>query len=123
MTSALHLTIENAVCGSINGEKLKQVSLQEREDKLLSVVLKRKATHNDDRGRYKQSSDFRGLRDATHIALLAPVMLTQNQIYEVNIVSLGLMNGARGHIVAIIYDDQSGYPTHQVKLTVPRLRT
>jgi hypothetical protein len=96
LSKALHLTVENSVCGSINGAKLKAVSVQNKQDKKLNVILKCKATHNDDRARTKPASDFRNLRDVVHLCLLAPVMLIQNNIFGVNTVSLGLMNGARG---------------------------
>ena len=119
LVGALHLTIENSVCGAINGEKLKKISLQEKRDVKLKVVLRCKATHNDDRGRHKPASDFRNLRDSIHMALLAPVMLTQNQLYDVNTVSVGLMNGARGVIVAVLYNDQSGYPDGKQHCPMP----
>ena len=96
LSTALHLTVENSVCGSTNGAKLKAISLQHKSDQKLNVVLKCRATHTDDRGRMKSASDFRNLKDTVHLSLLAPVMLTQNIIFGVNTVSLGLMNGARG---------------------------
>jgi hypothetical protein len=119
LVGALHLTIENSVCGAINGEKLKKISLQEKRDVKLKVVLRCKAMHNDDRGRHKPASDFRNLRDSIHMALLAPVMLTQNQLHDVNTVSVGLMNGARGVIVAVLYNDQSGYPDGKQHCPMP----
>ena len=96
LSTALHLTVEKSVCGSINGAKLKAISSQNKLDQKLNVVLKCRATHNDDRARMKPASDFRNLRDTVHLSLMAPVMLTQNNIFGVNTVSLGLMNGARG---------------------------
>ena len=96
LETALHLTVENSVCGSINGAKLKAISSQNKPDPKLNVVLKCRATHSDDRARMKPASDFRNLRDTVHLSLLAPVMLTQNYMFGVNTVSLGLMNGARG---------------------------
>jgi len=96
LSHALQLTVENSICGSINGEKLQQVSSVQKQDPKLNVILKCKAVHNDERGRYRAAAAFRNLKDTVHLALLAPVMLTQNTLYGVNTVSLGLMNGARG---------------------------
>ena len=99
LSHALQLTVENSICGSINGEKLQEVSSVQKQDPKLNVVLKCEAVHHDDRGRYKSAASFRNFKDTIHLALLAPVMLTQNTLYGVNTVSLGLMNGARGVFV------------------------
>ena len=61
------------------------------------------ATHNDPRAKRRSADQFRHLRSATHLYLGAPVMLTTNRIWEQYIVSLSLMNGARGVVVAILY--------------------
>ena len=98
---ALQLTVENSICGAINGEKLQEVNNVKQLDRKLNVVLKCRAVHNDDRGRHRAAASFRNLKDTLHLALLAPVMLTQNTIYGVNTVSLGLMNGARGVFVLV----------------------
>ncbi len=95
------MTVENSICGAINGEKLQEVSSVKKPDPKLNVVLKCKAVHNDDRGRHRAAASFRNLKDTIHLALLAPVMLTQNTLYGVNTVSLGLMNGARGVFVLV----------------------
>jgi hypothetical protein len=99
LSHALQLTVENSICGSINGEKLQEVSSVQKQDPKLNVVLKCNAVHNDDRCRCKSAASFRNLKDTVHLALLAPVMLTQNTLYGVDTVSLGLMNGARGVFV------------------------
>lgn len=96
LDSALYLTIENAKCGRINGQKLKELATRESDDAALKVILRCQARHNDVRAENKPNDQFRQLRQTTHLALLAPVMLTQNYLYGVNVVALGLMNGARG---------------------------
>ena len=43
------------------------------------------------------------MRKALHLCVGARVMLTQNRLWDVPTVPLGLMNGARGIVVAILY--------------------
>ena len=48
-----------------------------------------------------------GVRTAIHVCVGARVMITQNRIWVAPTVPLGLMNGARGVIVAILCDAPS----------------
>jgi hypothetical protein len=100
---ALNLVVENERCGAINGERLKAL----HEDTTLSpsrrCIVKAVAVHSDDRARRRTSDDFQQLKQCTHLALGAPVMYTQNKLWDVHAVPLGIMNGARGTIVAILY--------------------
>ena len=61
------------------------------------------ARHNDPRGANRTADDFQQLRRALHLCVGAKVMLTMNRIWGVPTVPLGLMNGARGVVVAIVY--------------------
>ena len=64
-------------------------------------------------------TEFNGLRQAVHLLLHAPVMLCVNQLWDVKTVPLGLMNGARGTVKAIVYrDGESPSQGHQPKYVV-----
>ena len=67
------------------------------------VVVRCEARHNQGRGDHRKAEDFRNVHKATHLCVGARVMLTQNRIWDVPTVPLGLMNGARGVVVAILY--------------------
>ena len=47
--------------------------------------------------------DFRNLRTATHLRVGARVILITNRLWGTDTVPLGLMNGARGIVVAIMF--------------------
>jgi hypothetical protein len=49
------------------------------------------------------STFYKNLAQATHLCLGAPVMLTVNFLWNVDTVPLGLMNGARGTVIAVLY--------------------
>ena len=96
LTEALNLVVENEACGSINGKKLALMSST-------AVIVRAQAFHNDNRCLNKGAEEFRQIRALSHLCVGAPVMLTQNFIWDQQVVPLGLMNGARGHVVSILY--------------------
>ena len=103
---ALVLVPENAAAGKINGKHLAaRAPLHGAEPpaSATGVVVRIEARHSDPRGASKVAEDFQQLRRALHLCVGAKVMLTLNRIWDVPTVSLGLMNGARGVVVAIIY--------------------
>ena len=72
------------------------------------VVVRAEARHNDPRGLHKTADEFMQVRRALHLRVGARVLLTQNHIWGVPTVTLGLMNGARGVVVAILYAPDAG---------------
>jgi hypothetical protein len=96
LENALSLVVENEACGSINGKRLRAMSAH-------ADVIRALATHTDDRGAQRPADEYRQVRSLTHLCVGAPVMLTQNHIWGESVVSLGLMNGARGRVIAILY--------------------
>jgi DNA replication protein DnaC len=96
LEQALTLVVENEACGAINGKKLRAMSVH-------THVVRAMATHTDERGPQRPADEFRQVRSLTHLCVGAPVMLTQNYIWGESVVNLGLMNGARGRVVAILY--------------------
>ena len=106
LRDALVLVPENAASGKVNGKQLAArapLHGEARPASAAGVVVRIEARHSDPRGMSKTADDFRQLRRALHLCVGAKVMLTQNRIWDVPTVSLGLMNGARGVIVAILY--------------------
>ena len=59
--------------------------------------------HSDPRAARVPSTSYKNLAQGTHLCLGAPVLLTVNFIWNVNTVPLGLMNGARGTVIAVLY--------------------
>ena len=114
LKDALRLVVENEVCGRLNGQQLRARTIPEpadfgvlREADIdVMKVLRVKAHHSDKRAETKPSEGFRQLKDTVHLSLASPVMLTQNQIWQVNVVPLGLMNGARGIVVGVVYKQE-----------------
>jgi hypothetical protein len=116
LKDALRLVAENQVCGRLNGQQLRARTVPEPTDPgllpraarldVMKVVLRAKAYHSDVRAETKPSTGFRQLKDTVHLSLASPVMLTQNQIWQVNVVPLGLMNGARGFVVGVVYKQE-----------------
>ena len=100
------------MAGTINGARLASAapyadhrSPPAAADSLPSVrvVVRCEARHNNAKGENRKSETFRNVRKALHLRVGAKVMLCLNQIWNVTTVPLGLMNGARGIIVAISY--------------------
>ena len=68
-----------------------------------NIVVRCNAVHNDLRAEKRASDQYRQFRAAVHFCVGCKVMLTQNHIWNVPVVQMGLMNGARGQVVAIVY--------------------
>lgn len=97
---------DNAQAGRINGQRLASTIPFKSEPGLgssSSVVVRCESIHNNPRAVNRRASDFRNLRKACHLRVGARVMLSLNTIWNVQTVPLGLMNGARGVVVAICY--------------------
>ena len=106
LKDALYLVADNTQAGRINGNRLASVapSLQEPSSaSSLSVVVRCEARHNNERGATRKADAFRNMRKALHLCVGARVFLILNMLWDVNTVPLGLMNGARGVVVAILY--------------------
>ena len=105
LEEALVLVTDNAQAGRINGRRLvKGVPLYSEPGPSVSqVVVRCEARHNDPRGELPKADEFRNVRKAMHLCIGARVILITNAIWDVNTVPLGLMNGARGVVVAILY--------------------
>ena len=122
LDEALVLVTDNAQAGRINGKRLTSgvPLLSEKSAKAPGnassmgsavltnahaeqIVVRCSARHNKDKARHLDAKDFRNLRTTTHLRVGARVILTTNRLWSVDTVPLGLMNGARGIIVAILF--------------------
>ena len=123
---ALHLVMDNAQAGTVNGKRLVDgVPCEEQRavhrwagngeegaratpTQLASesVVVRCMARSDGRRAHMMRASEFRNVRKAIHLRVGARVMLTANRIWESNVVPLQLMNGARGIVVAILFDEE-----------------
>ena len=106
LKDALYLVADNTQAGRINGQRLASAapSIQEPSTaSSLSVVVRCEARHNNERGTSRKADAFRNMRKALHLCVGARVFLILNSLWGVSTVSLGLMNGARGVVVAILY--------------------
>ena len=104
--TGLVLVAQNAIAGRVNGQRLKERTRPVEEPvpaSAASIVVRCDAVHNDPRAERRPANQYRQLRKAVHLCAGAPVMLLQNMIWDTPVVQLGLMNGARGIIVAIVY--------------------
>ena len=102
---------ENAAAGKVNGKQLAATAPLHGQPRALNaegVVVRAEARHNDPRGLHKTADEFKQVRRALHLRVGARVLLTQNRIWGVPTVALGLMNGARGVAVAILYAPDAG---------------
>ena len=117
LENALYLVADNSQAGRLNGQRLaaRAPSLTEAQSGTaispLNVVIRCEASHRNDVrgiGDNKKSDAFRNMRKALHLCVGAKVILTTNKIWDVSTVPLGLMNGARGTIVAIKYCAPNG---------------
>ena len=103
---ALVLVPGNAAAGKVNGKQLAArapLHGAARPASAEGIVVRIEARHSDPRGLHKSADDFRQLRRALHLCVAAKVMLILKRIWDVSTVPLGLMNGARGVVVAILY--------------------
>ena len=92
--------------GKINGQRLAAASPLRNELGSVSstgVVVRIEARHSKAGGDCRRAEDFRNMRQALHLCVGARVMLIQNKLWDVTTVPFGLMNGARGVVVAILY--------------------
>ena len=114
---AIHLVMDNAQAGRINGKRLvDDVPLAEHAtgDSRATptnidaecVVVRCMARHEGRRAEMMRASEFRNVRKAVHLRVGARVMLTANKIWDTNVVPLQLMNDARGVVVAILFDSE-----------------
>ena len=140
LQQALYLVADNSQAGRINGNRLASrapLLLAPSSASALSVVVRCEAKHNNERGANRNAAAFKNMRKALHLCVGARVFLCLNSIWGVGTVPLGLMNGARGVVVAILYcapnsnraDDNplagTGYPSCQTasgsaSATLPR---
>ena len=106
LQQALYLVADNTQAGRINGKRLASRAPLRGEPasaSSLSVVVRCEAKHNNERGVNRKAAAFRNMRKALHLCVGARVFLCLNSIWDVGTVPLGLMNGARGVVVAILY--------------------
>ena len=106
LEEALFLVPENGPAGKVNGRRLAARSPLHSEPGSASstgIVVRCEAKHNRGGGEHRKAEDFRNVRQALHLCVGARVMLTQNRLWDVPTVPFGLMNGARGVVVAILY--------------------
>ena len=104
---ALTLVAENGLCGEINGQRLRAFLDEEKKNVAggADVVVRCDAWHNfPETASRRKAEEFRQLRSTLFAHVGAPVMLLLNKLYDVSVVPMGLLNGARGHIVAILYE-------------------
>ena len=106
LEEALFLVPENMPAGKVNGKRLAARSPLHSEpgpSSSTEVVVRCEARHNKAGGDHRRAEDFRNVRQALHLCVGARVMFIQNRLWDVPTVPLGLMNGARGVVVAILY--------------------
>jgi hypothetical protein len=108
LSTALVLVTDNAQAGRVNGKRLAEgvPLLSEQRPGLAGnghVVVRCAARHNSLRGCNLDAREFRNLRTATHLRVGARVILITNRIWDTDTVPLGLMNGARGVVVGIMF--------------------
>ena len=111
MYSALRLVAENQQAGKINGQRLLSTGRSRGLSQTSGAIVKICSRHSHARAAGQTADKYRQLRRTLYVCLDAPVMLTQNKLWGVPVVPLGLMNGARGRVVAIVYS-----PAHQRRL-------
>ena len=107
LATGLTLVADNRQAGAINGKRLAATAplSQFCPDHVAAtqIIVRCEAKHSHEKGDLRRSDDFRNVRKALHIRVGAKVTLCLNKIWDVPTVQLGLMNGARGTIVAILY--------------------
>lgn len=116
ISHGLQLAFENEQVGKINARRLCNVpggrcsrSGEQQHGGMPKVmnarnaVLRADAFHGTAKRAMSKMEAYRNLRPVVHLQLMAPVMLTTNQLWDEFVVPLGLMNGARGRVVAVLY--------------------
>ena len=118
LSNGLTLVATNKQAGTVNGARLaaaapflsSRMSLAARGQlSAAQIVVRCEARHtHPHQGELRKSEEFRNMRKALHLRVGAKVILCLNSLWGVSTVPLGLMNGARGIIVAISYADPAG---------------
>ena len=106
LREAVLLVPENALAGKINGNQLAARAPLHGEPGPASpsaVVVRCEARHSHGRGETRRAEELRNVYREMHLCVGARAMLTQNSLWGVGAVPLGLMNGVRGVVVAILY--------------------
>ena len=107
LATGLTLVLENKQAGTINGKRLAQTAplLQAVSDGVVATktIVRCEARHSHSKGDLRKADEFRHVRKALHLRVGAKVSLCLNHVWDTATVSLGLMNGARGIVVAILY--------------------
>jgi len=107
LTTGLTLVLDNKQAGKINGKRLAATAppSQAVPDRVAATqtVVRCEARHSHSKGDLRKSDEFRNVRKALHLRVGAKVSLCLNQVWDTPTVPLGLMNGARGIVVAILY--------------------
>ena len=74
-------------------------------------MIKVVAEHNCPNATNRKPDEFNDFRHAVHLVQGAPVMLIVNKLWDLRTAKLGLMNGARGTVVGIVYDEDAAPPS------------
>ena len=109
LASMIAATSEPALGCSSTGDALTITSAPKSEPALgcsSRVVVRCESRHTNPRFANRKGADFRNVKKACHLRVGARVMLVLNSIWDVPTVPIGLMNGARGIVVAICYPPQ-----------------
>ena len=107
LTTAFSLVLDNRQAGTINGKRLAatappSIAVPDRVAATQTVV-RCEARHSHSKGDLRKSNEFDYVRKVLHLRVGAKVSLCLNQVWDTPTVPLGLMNGARGIVVAILY--------------------
>ena len=118
LSNGLTLVATNKQAGTVNGTRLAAAAhifnsrmplAAPGQLSAAQVVVRCEARHtHPHRCEMRKSQEFRNIRKALHLRVGAKVILCLNFLWDVSTVPLGLMNGARGIIVAIAYAEPAG---------------
>ena len=106
LQNCLTLVADNRQAGGINGKRLAAAApLAQAPGSVTATqtIVRCEARHSHPKGEFRKADEFRNVRKALHLRVGARVMLCLNNLWDVPVVPLGLMNGARGIVVAILY--------------------
>ena len=70
----------------------------------------------------RPSEEYSQLRSRVHLGIGAPVMLIVKNLWDSRTVHLGLMNGARGHVVAIVAKEVGPALPQCVVIKLPQMQ-
>ena len=120
--SFMHLCAEHRFVGARNGACAREQAMAAaREDPSSgkAAIVRVVAENSSNTAKEMAKDSFNGLRPVVHLLLDAPVMLIVNLLWGVRTVPLGLMNGARGRVKAIVYrEGESPSQGHQPRYVV-----